>query len=118
MLTAFVSISSFWIRDIRPGSFSWIHVLSAVTLISLVVGVVAVRRHDRITHAITMSSTYAGMTGAFIGVMAVPVRLVPRSFQQDWAGMTALTLGVAAAALAALALLSVVARRASRRTAP
>ena len=110
-LMLFVSVSSFWIRDLKPGQLSWIHVLSVVTLVSLVVGVVAIRHGDRITHAITMSSTYAGMIGAFIGVVAVPARLVPQSFQQDWATMAVITAGTAAAAVGGLALLSTAAKR-------
>ncbi|MFD1721941.1 DUF2306 domain-containing protein [Amnibacterium endophyticum] len=114
-LMLFVSASSFWIRDLRPGHLSWIHVLSVVTLVSLVRGVVAIRRHDRITHAITMSATFAGMVGALIGVVAVPVRLVPRSFQADWLAMSGITAGIALAALAGIAALSFAARRLPHR---
>lgn len=112
-LEYFVAITSFWIRDIRPGRFSWIHILSVITIVSLTVALIAIRRGDRITHAVSMTSTYAGMIGALIGVVVVPVRLVPRSFQADWLGMTVLTLAVTGAALAGLGLLSVAARRAT-----
>ncbi|WP_375387670.1 DUF2306 domain-containing protein [uncultured Amnibacterium sp.] len=117
VLMLFVAVSSFWIREIRPGGFSWIHILSVVTAVSLVVAVVAIRRGDRTTHAISMISTYAGMIGALIGVVAVPVRLVPRWFQADWLGMTLLTAAIAATALTCIALLSVAARRVRRRPA-
>jgi uncharacterized membrane protein YozB (DUF420 family) len=90
-------------------------VLSVVTLVSLAAALVAIRRGDRVTHAVSMVSTYAGMLGALIGVVAVPVRLVPRSFQADWLGMTLLTAGIAAAALTGVALLSLAARRVRRR---
>lgn len=114
-LMVLVAVSSFWIRDISPGRFSWIHVLSVVTLVSLAAALVAIRRGDRITHAVSMISTYAGMLGALVGVVAVPVRLVPRSFQADWLGMTLLTAGIATAALVGVALLSLAARRLRRR---
>jgi uncharacterized membrane protein len=110
-LELFVAGSSFWIRGISPGRFSWIHILSVVTIVSITAALVAIRRGDRTTHAISMTSTYAGMIGALVGVVAVPTRLVPRSFQADWAGMTALTAAVAAAALLGIALLSIAARR-------
>lgn len=110
VLMAFVAVSSFWIRDLRPGALSWIHVLSVVTLVSLAAALVAIRRGDRTTHAIAMTSTYAGMIGALVGVVAVPVRLVPRSFQSDWPTMTLLVAGTVALALAALAAASLAAR--------
>ena len=117
VLMLLVSGSSFWIRGMVPGGFSWIHILSVVTVVSLVAAIVAVRRGDVVTHAVSMLSTYAGMIGALVGVLAVPTRLVPRSFQADWIGMTALTAGIAAAALAGIALLSLAARRVRARAA-
>lgn len=110
-LMGFVAVSSFRVQRLRPGHFSWIHVLSPVTVVTLVLGVVAIRRHDVRTHAISMSSNLAGLVGAFIGVVAVPTRLIPESFQHDWAGMTALSLAVVTAALAGVAALSAAARR-------
>jgi uncharacterized membrane protein len=110
-LTLYVAVTSFWIRDLRPGSFSWIHILSVITIVSIVAALVAIRRGDRVTHAISMTSTYAGMIGALIGVVAVPTRLVPRSFQADWTGMTLLTAVLVAAALGGVGLLSLAARR-------
>lgn len=115
VLLLLVSASSFWIRDLRPGHLSWIHVLSVVTIVSLVRGVIAIRRRDRTGHAITMCATYAGMIGALIGVVVVPTRLVPRSFQQDWAGMTVLTGAIVVATLAGIAALSVAAHRLPHR---
>lgn len=110
-LEYFTAITSFWIRDIRPGRFSWIHILSVITIVSLTAALIAIRRGDRTTHAISMTSTYAGMIGALIGVVAVPVRLVPRSFQADWLGMTLLTAALTGAALSGLALMSLAVRR-------
>ena len=38
-----------------------------------------------------MIGTYVGLIGAFVGVVAVPDRLVPSAFQQDWVGMVVIT---------------------------
>ena len=116
-LEYFVSISSFWIHGAGPGSFSWIHILSVITIVSLTAALIAIRRGDVRTHAISMASTYAGTIGALVGVLAVPTRLVPRSFQADWLGMTALTAALTALALGGIALLSLAARRLQRRPA-
>ncbi len=34
----FTAFSSFWIQDLRPGSYSWIHGLSAFTIVTLSLG--------------------------------------------------------------------------------
>lgn len=47
-----------------------------------------------------MIGTYIGLWGAFIGVVAVPQRLVPQAFQANWARMGALTLAIILAGLA------------------
>ena len=92
--------SSFWIQDLRPGRFSWIHALSAFTLVTLSLGLWNARRGNIRGHAGNMIGTYAGLIGAFVGVVAVPDRLVPQSFQSSWVAMSALTLAVVAAGLA------------------
>lgn len=102
VLMAFVAGSSFLIRGAEPGSFSWIHILSVVTLVSLTAGVVSIRRRNVVGHAVNMTCTYLGLVGALVGVVAVPTRLVPTSFQADWGAMALLTAGVAGAALAFL----------------
>ena len=85
VLALYVAVTSFWIRDLRPGSFSWIHILSVITIVSIVAALVA-----------------------------VPTRLVPRSLQADWTGMTLLTAVLVAAALGGVGLLSFAARRLRR----
>lgn len=91
--------SSFWIQDLRPGSFSWIHGLSVLTLVTLTLGLWRARRGDVRAHAANMIGTYLGLLGAFVGVVAVPSRLVPTAFQQDWLGMAAVTGAIVAAGL-------------------
>lgn len=99
-LMYFTALSSFWIQQIRPGNFSWIHALSAFTLVTLTLGLVNVRRGNIRGHAGNMIGTYAGLWGAFIGVVAVPDRLVPRAFQANWLAMAALTLLIVGVGLA------------------
>jgi len=73
----FVASSSFAIRELRQGQLSLLHVLSVVTLISLILGVLAARRHDVRSHRGFMRGSWFGLVGAFIGAVAVPDRRVP-----------------------------------------
>ncbi|MFT4118564.1 DUF2306 domain-containing protein [Bradyrhizobium sp.] len=60
-LMAFVAASSFWIHQIRlVGPWSPIHLLSIFTLVMLVSGVMAARRHNVRGHKITMISIFFG----------------------------------------------------------
>lgn len=99
----FVAFSSFWIQQLRPGSFSWIHGLSAFTILTLSLGLFHARRGNIRHHAGNMIGTYVGLWGAFIGVVAVPSRLVPQAFQSSWLGMTVLTAAIIAVGLALVA---------------
>ena len=38
-----VTLSSFWIRELNHGAFSWIHALTVWTLISMSIAIIAVR---------------------------------------------------------------------------
>ena len=62
MLT--VAVSSLFIREINPGSFSLIHLLSGWTLIALPMALFAIRRGRVARHA-------SGMTWTFIGGLIV-----------------------------------------------
>ena len=60
-LMAVVAISSFWIHQIRLfGPWSPIHLLSILTPVMLVLGVVYARRHNVRGHRITKISVFAG----------------------------------------------------------
>jgi uncharacterized membrane protein len=76
-LMTFVATSSFAIRDLRHGQLSFLHVLSVVTLVSLVLGIVQVRRGNVSGHRAAMRGSWFGVLGAFIGAVAVPGRLIP-----------------------------------------
>ena len=78
-----VAVSSMFIHELnrsgRFGGFSPIHVLSLITIASLIAGVVAIRRGDRETHRRTMRALYIGglvITGAFT---LLPGRLLYRA---------------------------------------
>ena len=79
-----VAASSMFIHELnrsgRFGGFSPIHVLSLITIASLIAGVVSIRRGDRETHRQTMRALYIGglvITGAFT---LWPGRLLYRVF--------------------------------------
>jgi uncharacterized membrane protein len=77
---ATVAISSLFIRQINPGSFSWIHLLSGWTLIALPMALFAVRRGRIGSHASGMTWTFVGgliIAGAFT---LMPGRLMWKVF--------------------------------------
>ena len=73
----FVATSSFAIRDLGNGRLSLLHVLSVVTIVSVVLGVVAVRRGNVPLHRGCMRGSWFGLIGAFVGATVVPSRLIP-----------------------------------------
>lgn len=74
----YVAITSFWIRDLRDGGLSLLHVLSVITVVSVVAGVVEARRGNIARHRGNMLGAWFGSLGAFVGAVAVPDRLIPR----------------------------------------
>jgi len=67
-LMAAIALSSFGIRELHPGSFSFIHAISLVTLVVLPFAVLHARRHRVRRHAIAMVSLFVGaliIAGAF-----------------------------------------------------
>jgi uncharacterized membrane protein len=67
------AISSFWIRH---NGFSWIHILSVVTLVSVVAGLAYARAGNRRAHLGCMIGAYSGSLGAGIGALAGPGRFL------------------------------------------
>jgi uncharacterized membrane protein len=59
--------TSFWITGLTPGHYSWIHVLSVVTLVAIPLAIHAIRHGNRRSHAIAMSCNALGLVvaGAF-----------------------------------------------------
>lgn len=72
-------LSSFSIRELTPGRFSWIHGLSAFTFITLTIALWAAMTGRIRTHQRFVTGSYLGLVGAFIGAVAVPVRYLPRN---------------------------------------
>lgn len=60
---ATAAITSYWIRP-ASGGFSWIHLLSILTLVSLTIGLIARRRGDIRTHKRWMIGAYSGLVVA------------------------------------------------------
>jgi uncharacterized membrane protein len=77
-LMALVALSSFWISQIRNGAGpSWIHLLSAWTLISLGCAIYFIRRGNVRAHKGFMIGTFVGLAGAGLGALA-PGRMLYR----------------------------------------
>ena len=75
-----VTMSSFRIRELNPGAFSWIHGLTVWTLVSMFVAIAAVRRGRVRVHA-------GFMVGTMIGaVVAGGFALAPGRFIAHLAG--------------------------------
>src|SRR3954469_19402183 len=74
-----VAVSSFGIKELSPGHFSWIHGLSAWTIVSLTVAVWAARTGRVRTHRRFVVGSYFGLVGAGLAATAFPVRLVPQT---------------------------------------
>ena len=76
VLMASTALSSFWIFGLRQGAGpSLVHLLSAWTLVSLAVAIVAIRRGKVRTHKAFMIGCFLGLLGAGLGALA-PGRLL------------------------------------------
>ncbi|MEV0129213.1 DUF2306 domain-containing protein [Dactylosporangium sp. NPDC050688] len=109
-------LSSFFIKELTPGHFSWIHGLSAFTFVTLSIGLWAAVTHRVETHRRFMTGSYFGLLGAFAGAVAVPSRDIPQ-----WLVHEPLRLTLAAAAcllVAAAVVVTVRHRRAAKPAAP
>ena len=62
-----VTVSSFWIRELDEGSFSWIHGLSVWTLVAMAAAIFSIRKGRVRSHAKWMIGTMIGVAvaGAF-----------------------------------------------------
>jgi len=74
-----VAFSSFGIKRLHPGHFSWIHGLSAWTIVSLSIALWAAATHRIDVHRGFVVGSYFGLVGAGIAAMAFPQRLVPQT---------------------------------------
>ena len=55
----YVSISSFWIKELNEGQYSWIHLLSIITILSLIISIIAIKLKYIKIHSFFMINTYA-----------------------------------------------------------
>ncbi len=96
----FVAASSFWIQEIRPGSFSPLHALSVVTLVTVPLGVLGARQGRIRDHRSAMTGNWIGLVGAGAAAALVPDRDIPQLVVDDVG--TALLAGVGVLVTAAL----------------
>ena len=90
-----VTLSSFGIQELSPGRFTWIHGLSAWTLVSLTAGVwAALTRRPRV-HRGFMVGSYLGLVGAGLASVAFPQRLIPQAVVHRPLVVLAVLVGVA-----------------------
>ena len=68
------ALSSFGLKGLT-GGFSWIHLLSILTLVTIPRGVIQAMRRDFLSHQRSMTLTYAGLVGAGLFTF-VPGRLL------------------------------------------
>lgn len=117
-LMLYVALSSFGLRDLNNGSFSLLHVLSIVTLVSLALGIWRIRAGDVRAHRGAMTGSWLGLCGAFVGAVAVPDRTLPTFALDHPTGALAALLAVAATSWVVIRLGGLLADRAALPAAP
>ena len=88
------AVTSFWIRHINDGAFSWLHVLSVVTLVTVTLGVVNARRGNIQAHRGNMVGSWLGAVGAMLAATAIPGRMIPTYAVAEPGGALAFALSV------------------------
>ena len=106
------AFSSFGIRELRPGHFSFIHLLSLWTLISLTVALWAAVTGRGAQHRGWVRGTYAGLVAAGFAAMAFPQRLAPQLMVHHPLTFTVAGLGASLAAVG----VAVICRRLPQRS--
>jgi len=70
------ALSSFGIRVVNHGQFSWIHLLSVLTLVGLARAILAIRRGDIGGHKAAMRGLFIGLALAGVAAVATPQRFL------------------------------------------
>ena len=70
------ALSSFWIRALSPGHFSWVHGLSLLTLVGLVRAIWAIRHGNVRSHVATVRGLFVGLVLAGVAALITPHRLL------------------------------------------
>ena len=94
VLILWTAVSSFWIRHINEGAFSWLHVLSVVTLVTVTLGVVNAVRGNVPAHRGNMVGSWLGACGAMVAATAVPGRMIPTYAVAQPSGVLAFVVSV------------------------
>ncbi|MGL4743166.1 MAG: DUF2306 domain-containing protein [Dermatophilaceae bacterium] len=111
VLMLWTALSSYWIRHIRDGAFSWLHVLSLVTVVTVFLGVWKIRRGDVAGHRGNMTGSWLGSLGAMVFALAVPDRMIPTFAVDQPLGLLAAVAAVAGAGAVLVAGGNLLARR-------
>jgi uncharacterized membrane protein len=77
----YVCFSSFWI--VSDGHFSWLHGLSAFTIVTVTLGLVSAVRRNIPAHRGNMIGSYIGIAVAFGFAVSAPGRAIPRLLAED-----------------------------------
>ncbi|MFF2300506.1 DUF2306 domain-containing protein [Arthrobacter sp. NPDC058127] len=77
----YVCLSSFWI--VSEGHFTWLHALSAFTLVTVTLGLVVAIKGNIRAHRGNMIGSYIGTLIAFGFAVGVPSRSIPRLLSAD-----------------------------------
>lgn len=77
----YVCFSSFWI--VSDGHFSWLHGLSAFTILTVTLGLVGAVRRNIASHLGNMIGSYIGIAVAFVFAVTVPGRAIPELLSND-----------------------------------
>ncbi|PNH80817.1 DUF2306 domain-containing protein [Arthrobacter sp. AFG20] len=77
----YVCFSSFWI--VSDGHFSWLHGLSAFTIVTVTLGLISAIRRNIPAHRGNMIGSYIGIAVAFGFAVAAPGRAIPRLLAVD-----------------------------------
>ena len=77
----YVCLSSFWI--VSEGHFTWLHGLSAFTIVTVTLGLVSAMRRNIPSHLGNMVGSYVGIAVAFIFAATVPGRAIPQLLAED-----------------------------------
>ena len=77
----YVCLSSFWI--VSDGHFSWLHGLSAFTIVTVSLGIIAAVRRNIRWHMMNMVGSYFGLLVAFVFASVIPSRGIPRLMASD-----------------------------------
>ncbi|WP_052810981.1 DUF2306 domain-containing protein [Pandoraea vervacti] len=78
------ALTSFGIRELGNGHFSWLHGLSLYVLVNLALAVVAIRRGNVKAHRRQMTGLYVGLVVAGLAAVAVPGRPLNSALTRIW----------------------------------